>query len=230
MTTTKIRRLLLALFLLSGGSIVWAISPTHAFASPSSSASALYPNRPLVQRSGVDTIILVGGDNSASAPNGSTGGYDCQQTFSDMINYIKQPHLINGQWLTWHRTFDIQTLKFYNGSTNCTTDLHSSTYTQHCSNYVPGNEGSNNESIYHLSCLFAWYVYLNYGQHPGWNVEIVAHSMGGLIVRNAIYQVQQHKATWAFPPTLGGISDVVTFGTPHGGVNLKSLFWVSTGK
>ncbi|MBE3558915.1 MAG: hypothetical protein IMW89_06780 [Ktedonobacteraceae bacterium] len=172
-------------------------------------------------RAGVDTIILVHGFNAA--PSGSSVGFNCADHYNygwgTVIDYLKQPHTIAGQRKTWGRTGDIQTVKFYSGDVNCNADLHDSKYTSHCRNYVPGNEGNNNESIYHLSCLFAWYIYLNYSIHDGWNVEVVAHSMGGLIVRNAIYQVTQRKATWTMPPRLG-ITDVVTFGTPHGGIDL----------
>ncbi|MDQ6661014.1 MAG: hypothetical protein M3Z24_08625 [Chloroflexota bacterium] len=46
---------------------------------------------------------------------------------------------------------------------------------------------------------------------------MVGHSMGGLIIRDAIYGVSTHQSI--YPPTLGSISDVVTFATPHGGID-----------
>jgi len=137
--------------------------------------------------------------------------------------------------LDWGRK-DFRTVKFYNGDTGCSNgsdnshsyDLHSYEYANHCTNYPIGrnanSDGTWNEDIYHLSCLFAWYIYNNFGQHPSWNVEIVAHSMGGLIVHNAIYQVQYRSQLGsgnAFPPTLGHISDVVDFNSPHAGHNLN---------
>lgn len=65
--------------------------------------------------------------------------------------------------------------------------------------------------------MFAWYLYLNFGNQPGRNVEIVAHSMGGLIVRAALYLMHTSVQSVTMPPTLGNISDVITFETPHGG-------------
>jgi len=49
--------------------------------------------------------------------------------------------------------------------------------------------------------------------------------MGGLIVRNMIYQVQNRdnlKTGKRFPPTLGSISDVITLSSPHGGISQLS--------
>lgn len=177
------------------------------------------------QRAGVDTIILVHGFEINSQ-------VDCLAYWGSTLDYLRKSHSINGQSLRWGRQ-DFRTVQYYNNpgdshcgrndGTNTYTDanenLHNAKYTQHCAGYAQaGADGTNNESLYHVSCLLAWYISLNFGSHPSWNVEIVAHSMGGLVVRNAIYQVQQSKATWTMPSTLGHISDVVTLATPHGGV------------
>ena len=55
--------------------------------------------------------------------------------------------------------------------------------------------------------------------------------MGGLIVRNMMYQVQNRAALHTgniFPPSLGNILDVVTLKSPHNGV-VGSVFkdWLS---
>lgn len=210
---------LLTLLSLSMLDALWVSVPSVAAAeqakNPPTSGIA-----PSTNRSGKDTIILVHGFqiNSGLSGNGSSIGVNCQEVWGTTIDYIKKSHSIDGRNRQWSRTADIQTVGYYGGDTNCNANLHDSRYTSRCKNYVPANEGTNNESLYHISCLFAWYLYLNYGQYPTWNVEIVAHSMGGLIVRNALYQVEHKKAPAHFPPTLGGISDVVTFGTPHLGM------------
>ncbi|HEV8190227.1 MAG TPA: hypothetical protein VGP82_01905, partial [Ktedonobacterales bacterium] len=195
-------------------------------------------------RTGADTIVLVHGF-SGYQDYGSFNGPGCGLppgggTFGNVVNYLTQPHDINGQQRTWGRQ-DFRGLQYYKydakcghygnnypgnipltGGGACTVDcenLHNPIYGNRCNNYRPFGisadwDGSNNESIYHLSCLLAWYLYLDFD--PNWNVEIVAHSMGGLIIRNAIYQVVQHKDP-SMPPSLPHISDVVTFATPHGG-------------
>ncbi len=184
---------------------------------------------------GYDTIVLVHGFDGVST-NGSSAGDDCHSTWGNVVDYLSKAHNINGQSLTWHRQ-DFRELSYYRGDTNCgrfganaptdprpygdsSEDLHNPEYTSHCAKYYPegtnsSQDGTNNESLYHLSCLLDWYLNLNFSS--SWNVEIVAHSMGGLIVRNGIYQVQKSKATWTMPSVLPNISDVVTLATPHGG-------------
>ncbi len=188
-----------------------------------------------ITRSGQDTVVFVHGIDLKAVPPGFVGNTQvimdslvngCDGYWGDMLNYMRANH----GTLTWGRQ-DFRTVGFYNGDTGCSNgwdgshspDLHASEYANHCNNYNTGHEGNFNESLYHLSCLFAWYIYNNFGQHQGWNVEIVAHSMGGLIVHNAIYQVQYRSQLGTgntFPPTLGHISDVVTFNSPHAGHNL----------
>lgn len=67
--------------------------------------------------------------------------------------------------------------------------------------------------INHLAYHFAWEVYNRHSQY-GRSVDVVAHSMGGLIVRYALTMTQIHNPD--FPPYLR-IQDVVTLGTPHSG-------------
>lgn len=62
--------------------------------------------------------------------------------------------------------------------------------------------------------MLSWYIWNNYAQY-GTNVKIVAHSMGGLIVRFMIERVQASDLHFAY---FLDISDVVTFSTPHGGL------------
>lgn len=232
------RRLLVVLFVFGSLAALWTVSPSHAEAA--THANVL----PASTRSGKDTILLIHGFNGDGY--GSSGGFNCTDTanygWGTVLNYLSGYHNIGGQQLLWGRQ-DFRTIKFYSGDYNCAQqkygappgtlqsdadyNLHNSQYTSHCSNYVPGNEGNNNESIYHLSCLLAWYIHLNF-DHVGWNVEIVAHSMGGLIIRNTIYQVTQHKSS-SMPSTLGSISDVVTFATPHNGAAAGAPWFVCGG-
>jgi Predicted acetyltransferases and hydrolases with the alpha/beta hydrolase fold len=195
----------------------------------------------LVTRSGNDTVVFVHGWSKAAWPNipGAEAGLvdkyvtGCNDYWGDALNYMNGNH---GN-LTWGRK-DFRTIQYYNADTGCSngwdsnnsSNLHSSEYTSHCVGYPSGynsnNDGAWNEDLYHVTCLFAWYLYYNFGQY-NWSVEIVAHSMGGLIVHNAIYQVQYRSQLGTgnrFPPTLGHISDVVDFNSPHGGHQLNAAF------
>lgn len=83
-----------------------------------------------------------------------------------------------------------------------------------------GHEGTshdNNTDIRHLAWHFAHWAHSFIPNDPP--VDVVAHSMGGLIVRFAL---GKQSGQW---PVLN-IEDVVTLGSPHGGVNFAS--WTGT--
>ena len=70
--------------------------------------------------------------------------------------------------------------------------------------------------IEYLSCLMAWYLYAQ--PQP---VDIVAHSMGGLVVRGAMYYSIHHPPAadgYIFPSGALPVSRVVTVATPQGGL------------
>ncbi|MCA1811368.1 MAG: hypothetical protein LC623_05085, partial [Halobacteriales archaeon] len=69
----------------------------------------------------------------------------------------------------------------------------------------------------HLAYHLAWWFYDTYGTKK---VDVVAHSMGGLLVRYAIAMVEHKDPN--FPPALN-IEDIVTMGTPHSGAKLGCL-------
>jgi surface antigen len=85
-----------------------------------------------------------------------------------------------------------------------------------CDSYYfdPTVEGTNNQDLRNLSCQLAWYVYNTYSVNQR-NTYVVAHSMGGLLIRDALDQVQNHNPS--YPPYLY-VPGVVTFGTPNGGI------------
>jgi triacylglycerol esterase/lipase EstA (alpha/beta hydrolase family) len=70
---------------------------------------------------------------------------------------------------------------------------------------------TRNAHIRHLGYHLAWYIWDQYTS-KGYTVQIVAHSMGGLMARYAISKVESGAAD--FPPYLY-VEDVVTAGTPH---------------
>jgi hypothetical protein len=85
---------------------------------------------------------------------------------------------------------------------------------------------TNNVRIEHLGYHLAWDIYTRYSrkQQP---VDVVAHSMGGLIIRYALMQVALKNKD--FPKFLL-VEDVVTMGTPHGGSKLPPLAYVEDGQ
>ncbi|MFL6025225.1 MAG: hypothetical protein ACJ72O_17925 [Marmoricola sp.] len=90
---------------------------------------------------------------------------------------------------------------------------------------VGGN--TNETDIRHISYQLAWYIYDVYSS-KGKTVEIVSHSMGGLITEWMLYQIQSKNP--AFPPYLY-VQDSVTISTPYGGVNdgYNNVTWCPSG-
>ena len=72
---------------------------------------------------------------------------------------------------------------------------------------------TNNSSITRVAQDLAWFIHNEYTQ-KGRAVNVVGHSMGGLITREALRRVQAGDP--AFPPTLD-IQKVLTMSTPHNG-------------
>ena len=135
----------------------------------------------------------------------SSVGSDCNGYWGDAISYL------NNQGYS-----DIRTVQYYTGDTNCNFDLHFSLDQSLCDNFEPGNEGTNNEDLDHVSCLLA--QYLNLAFAGGQNVILVGHSMGGIIIRNTVGLVGQIGGQLGLPNDIGYVTDAVTFNSPHAGV------------
>ncbi|GCE11448.1 hypothetical protein [Tengunoibacter tsumagoiensis] len=216
------------LALLSSG-LLLILFPTQTLAASSSA--------PLLRKPGVrslvapratnihESIVAVHGLNGGDGPFGSaTYGSQtmpgCDTYWADARTFMAS------QW-----PGDFRQLSYYNeevktDGSGCadngaektySANLQVQTYRSHCTNFFGGNEGTNNEDINHLSCLLAWYLYYNFGQH-GWQVILVGHSMGGLIIQRTLELEQQRNAN--FPPSIGNVTDAITFNTPHAGVLL----------
>lgn len=80
-------------------------------------------------------------------------------------------------------------------------------------------KGSTDTSIKELGKQLAQNIYANYSS-KGQSVDIIAHSMGGLVARAAIAGYARHEQGW--PPKLL-IQDVVTLGTPHQGAIVSTF-------
>jgi hypothetical protein len=78
-----------------------------------------------------------------------------------------------------------------------------------------GTAADNNTPIEKIAHDLAWYVYNKYSSH-GQSVEMVGHSMGGLIIRAALTSFAAHDPS--YPPTLL-VQDVVTVSSPFAGTD-----------
>jgi hypothetical protein len=148
-------------------------------------------------------VYLIHGWSISSAVNCNWG-----PTFGDIKSYF------NAKGYT-HTT----SVAYYYGDSHCDdgggfppSGLHNDPQQTYCANWYDSgeNDGTENEDIRHLSCLLAWYFW-DHGTAP---IAVLAHSMGGLIVRQALADTPY---VTAFPPYLN-ISDVATAGTPHQGL------------
>ena len=147
---------------------------------------------------------------------GSDSGWDCgNEYWGDAMRFLRNRGLT-----------DLRAVKYYTGDENCengnnkgiyNSDLHNPLYNSNCTDYHAGKEGTNDESLHHVSCLFAQYLHHNFGQSNS-EVILVAHSMGGIIVRETLHQVGLHAGQRPFPETIGRVTKAITFNSPHGGV------------
>jgi hypothetical protein len=155
---------------------------------------------------------------------GDGSGFNCTDYWGDAKTFLSERGLGG----------DLRTIKYYNGDSDCdngaetlySNDLHHPLYSSVCNNYPEGFslvvEGTNDESIYHLSCLFAQYLNYNFGQYNR-DVMLVGHSMGGLIMRETLYQMQENAGQGRFPSTIGHVTKAITFNTPHEGSSLANV-------
>lgn len=153
-------------------------------------------------------VIFVHGLDAVGDP-----GVSCSSTFGTMESKLRA--------LGQTGTFD--TVKYYEYDSGCDHSINSSGGNpgQHYASghYADGGHGANTD-IRHLGYHFAWYVYNNYSS-KGITVDLVGHSMGGLIIRYAVGAVENQLS--GFPPYLY-VEDGVTLGSPHGGA--RSAVWL----
>ena len=127
---------------------------------------------------------------------------------------------MTGKFRAWGHTGAFERVAYYAGDVNCNEWLnHHGSHSTHNASGHSGNGHTAETNIRHLGYHLAWHIW---GHHSssGRYVDVVAHSMGGLIIRYALAQVQRGHAD--FPPSLR-VEDVVTLGTPHGGGRWNSF-------
>ncbi|BCJ73351.1 hypothetical protein CS0771_28950 [Catellatospora sp. IY07-71] len=124
------------------------------------------------------------------------GDANCDAYWSAVTNQFT-----NAGW-----TGDLVTFGYYSGNTNC--DI-----------LFPGD--TMNTSIKAVGKALANELYSRYSAN-GVKVDVVGHSMGGLVIRSALTETA--KGTAGYPPYLY-VEDVVTLGTPHAGATFAG--WCS---
>lgn len=81
-----------------------------------------------------------------------------------------------------------------------------------CTRYA---RGTQNTRLRTAGKALARDIYRNYSSR-GRSVDVLAHSMGGLVIRAALTGVRKYGGHDGWPPYLR-VEDVVTLGTPHAG-------------
>jgi triacylglycerol esterase/lipase EstA (alpha/beta hydrolase family) len=155
------------------------------------------------------------GDSNQATPVIFVHGYDAFGTgvsctsWNNITGFLKN-HGFTGPMVT---------IKYYYNDSSCSVDVNNFGSQ---SVYFPGGttngEDNRNADIRHIGYQLAWYIYNTYSS-KGQNVGLVGHSMGGLIVRSALYGVASGNSN--FPPYLL-VSNVVTLATPHNGTPTAS--------
>jgi Putative serine esterase (DUF676) len=145
-------------------------------------------------------VILVHGYEADS-------GADCTRVWNDLRSFFQSKG--------W--TGPLVSVAYYVGDINCDVTINEDG--KHDVHYAAGHEGdahTTQTNIRHLGYHLAWWIYDQYTRN-GRCVDAIGHSMGGLIIRYAIAQVENGNSD--FPPSLC-VRDAVTLGTPHAGTPL----------
>jgi len=143
---------------------------------------------------------------------------DCTGTWGDTSTGMI------GRFYAWGHSGPFIKTKYYFADTNCTRDLGN--YGNHSTHYatsdgVSGHRSdgghSRDTSIRHLAYHLAWDIA---DRNRYSNVNVVAHSMGGLILRYALMKTAQGHPD--FPASMM-VKDAITLGTPHEGSGAADL-------
>lgn len=166
---------------------------------------------------------------------------------NDPNNQPYQAHSVSGQGTDIHWTGPLITLGYYVNDTDCDASLGNplpsglANPTAACQSNFTSDTSSpcladpnalqqcgvtdlttldDGVSIERLSCMTAWYIWDQFSSQ-GQSINIVDHSMGGLIVQYALAatngQIPVNISNATFPPGPLLVDNVITFGTPFGG-------------
>lgn len=121
----------------------------------------------------------------------ATASTDCNGTFGNMISQMQADGF----------TGNLRTVGYYSGDTNCAVNLHS---------YGSYGDGDPFTTI---GQALSWYIYDTFTKN-GIEVNAVGYSMGGIVLRAAVYGASI-GATGYSPPI--NVGRAVTLGAPHNG-------------
>lgn len=140
-------------------------------------------------------------------------GYDCGGYWGRFLDRFRD----------FGQTGPLVTIGYYGGDGNCKHWLgHHGRHSRHDGH--SGRSHGLNTSIRHLGYHLAWTIWNHYSRR-GKRIDLVGHSMGGLIVRYALARTARGHDR--FPPYLL-VEDAVTLGTPHNGTQAAAAcFWIT---
>lgn len=130
-------------------------------------------------------VIMVHGYSPLGA------GTNCGSAFGSLTNTLRSKGF----------TGAMVTVGFYDSDSNCSVNLRS------------WGDISNGSSWKDLAKAMSTYVYETYTK-KGVTVDLVGHSMGGLIVRGAVYGAKKGESGFSAPLL---VEDAVTLAAPHAG-------------
>jgi len=160
-------------------------------------AAALAPPATARTDNRLKAVALVHGLHTSQEP-----GYSCEGYWSDAIGFLR------GRG--WTNT--LHAIRYYRGDDACDRRGNVIDGRPSVSSDIIGRYGAET-SIPTLARRWSWWAWREYARH-GRTLDVVAHSMGGLIVRYALDSVQRDRD--GYPPSLR-VEDIVTLGTPHDG-------------
>ncbi|MFC7309240.1 esterase/lipase family protein [Streptomyces monticola] len=193
------------LLLVSLISLLLAGSALLASGMPANAATAPPPRGDSVD----EPLYLIHGFDNSVVPRKLGNGWTCEGYVDNDGNWRR------GYWdeaqgalRSWGWTGEIRTYGYYSSNENC--DLE---YVERNPEMPPG--GDRDTPLTELARFLAHDIYAKYSSQ-GKSVDVLAHSMGGLIIQSALTEVS--KGNPDFPPYLY-VEDVVTLSSPHGGTN-----------
>jgi len=126
-----------------------------------------------------------------------------KRSWSDMTNALRD----------WGWCGPIETVAFYEKDEDFTVSVDG--HGDHLEHFQGGDHRDHSAStdVRHIAYHWAWMVHDLFTMH-GESVELVGHSMGGLIIRYALARV--HAGDREFPKRLA-IENVISLGSPHQG-------------